>query len=113
MIIDGQEVGEDEEGNIITWIKTPFMSAGMKYGFPNNCIGISLNEKIVELAEKEQKIIHIVFGDTYDKKRHYTIIPRRIREIVAEYNSVYYKGNIKLLVFPVKEMRPLSGIGHG
>lgn len=101
MIANGQPISRDFEGNIVTHIKTLFVSAGIKYGFPKNCAGISLNDTIVRIAEAEGVSIKILFGKNRDP---YIIKPERIREIVKEYKSVYWKGNTKLLVFPMREL---------
>lgn len=103
--IGGQKVELTEGGNFKIHIDSIFKSAGMIYKFPNKCSGISINRNIVNVAELENRHLVITIAES---PKEYIIHPSYIKELVEKYNSVYEKGDIQLLVFPLNELRPLG-----
>ena len=100
MNIKGQEIDVTECGNVKMKINSLFRSAGIKYDFPSKSSGIGINEDIVNLALKNLGWIFVKVGES----PFYKIRPEKIMDIVEEYNSVYIKNDIKLMVIPIKEL---------
>ena len=103
-IIAGQEVEITDGGNFKIHINSIFKSAGIIYKFPNRCSGISVNHFIIEKAINEDRQIIIRIGES---PRLYTISPNKVMDIVNKYNSIYEKGDLKLCVVPLKELKPV------
>lgn len=92
-----------------------FYSAGKKYGFPDNSIGVGIDREVVLDAMRSNQEIEIIVKNRYRR----TILPERIINEGKRYNSYYSikssKGrDITLIVIPWKEnVTPFHGMTAG
>ena len=84
----GQEVIWNKDKNILLVnIGEPFYSAGKKYGWTGNSVGLGINDLVVHHAMKTNATIGVWVGN---KPTLYYIRPEKIIELVERYQS-YYK----------------------
>ena len=105
--IGGQEVEVTDGGNYRIHIHSLYKSAGKVFKFPHNSPGISLNQSIIQRAEKEDRWLVL---NVAENRNMYLIRPKQVIDIVNRYGSVHVTDNgTNLFVIPIRELKPCGG----
>jgi len=90
---------------LYTQLDTPFYSAGKKYGWDGNTVGLGLAKEILDYAQMNNLTIYIQIGEN---PVWFYITAKEWANFVDEYNSIWTKDNKEICIIQWSKLKKVE-----